>query len=644
MKKILALMCMICTFLCVCMVNPIGADTNDEGIQTVCAADSAFLEAGNEVMVKVTLKNCVPVKSMGLSLEYDKDVFQLVSGEWLRKDAIIGAFDSTNEKAALAYSSAADINGEVFQFTLKVKEGVKAGVTKLRVVSIIKDTNQQDVECIDQWLELSISGEPEECKHDSMQEVPAVAADCENEGNHQYYICMECNQVFKADGITPTTISEEIIPALGHDWSEKIEDEAHMVSGSGMNCQTAVEYYFDCANCDAIGTTTFEGEVKGPHQVSPAWTIENGRHFHACMVEGCDYKEDEAECSGGSATCISQAICVICNTPYGNLGEHAYKAEWAEGDANGHWHECERCGAHDAVVQHTPNIPEATEKEAKVCTECGYLIQPQLGHTHKVILVEGYDADCTNSGKKAYYVCECGKQFKDLTANVEILDKLEIEIPALGHSWADRLEEKYLKEAASNCAEYNLYWVSCSRCGEASSEDYFTSEIAGPHKISAEWRQDNGKHFHVCEVEGCTYRIDEGECVPSEETNEKGEKICSVCGNAIASEVEDSEQQEESSKQESQPAEEQSRPQEEDSQPEKEQSQTQEEQSQPEKEQSQVQEEQSQPVTDKSGNSETSPKTGDNSNSVLWGVTAIVCVVILIAIFGSVQRKRRILR
>ena len=78
---------------------------------------------------------------------------------------------------------------------------------------------------------------------------------------------------------------------------------------------------------------------------------------------------------GGTATCSSAAICVLCNNPYGEILSHEYDlSEWEKGDQTGHWHGCLNCDAHDEVVPHIPG-PEATEESPQVCIVCGYVIK-----------------------------------------------------------------------------------------------------------------------------------------------------------------------------------------------------------------------------------------------------------------------------
>ena len=88
--------------------------------------------------------------------------------------------------------------------------------------------------------------------------------------------------------------------------------------------------------------------------------------------------------AGGTATCQKRAVCAVCGAEYGDLSGHAPAAQWSK-DESGHWHACqtEDCTEKCDFAAHLPDHPGgATEEFAVLCTVCGYVIQPQLTHTH----------------------------------------------------------------------------------------------------------------------------------------------------------------------------------------------------------------------------------------------------------------------
>ena len=67
--------------------------------------------------------------------------------------------------------------------------------------------------------------------------------------------------------------------------------------------------------------------------------------------------------------------------PYRDLNDdHDFNTEeWGYKEAGGHAHVCNRNAEHhDTVVPHTPDHEEATFDHGITCTECGYVIAPQL--------------------------------------------------------------------------------------------------------------------------------------------------------------------------------------------------------------------------------------------------------------------------
>ena len=188
-----------------------------------------------------------------------------------------------------------------------------------------------------------------------------AAANC-TQKNIYWYVCSYCNACAKDDPAasdkyyTGTTVGPHI-------YTEKIEDSAHYVAGSGANCQSAKQYYYDCAYCNQIGTSKWNSTTYGPHNYETVWSSNEAGHWHSCSL--CDSKTDEAT--------------------------------------------------------HTPDRTAATETEPIKCTVCDYIIAPTIEHTHKLTLVAANPPTCTENGNIAYYMCSvCGKMFKYADGSVEL--------------------------------------------------------------------------------------------------------------------------------------------------------------------------------------------------------------------------------
>ena len=95
-----------------------------------------------------------------------------------------------------------------------------------------------------------------------------------------------------------------------------VADQNEACSGGAATCMTKAV----CEHCN-----TEYGGLSSDHAWSTEWSFGENQHWHACTVQGCTAKTDEAACAGGTATCIEKATCATCGNKYGELSaEHAY--------------------------------------------------------------------------------------------------------------------------------------------------------------------------------------------------------------------------------------------------------------------------------------------------------------------------------
>ena len=258
-----------------------------------------------------------------------------------------------------------------------------------------------------------------------------AASNC-TEYNVYWYACSRCDANAKDDAAA-TDKYYTSTTAGNHSFTEKIEDAAHYVAGTGTDCRSVKKYYYDCAYCNQIGTTTWD------------------------------------------------------STTY---GEHNYAAAWSS-DADGHWHECSLCHGKKDEAAHTPGAA-ATETTPQKCTECDYIITAALGHTHHMTPVAANPATCTEDGNKAYYVCSgCSKWFADAAGNEEITDHSSVVIGKLGHDWVDATCTTPKTCSRCDATEGNAlghdfadvwssdasgHWHACSRCDAKDGEATHTPD------------------------------------------------------------------------------------------------------------------------------------------------------------------------
>ena len=261
-------------------------------------------------------------------------------------------------------------------------------------------------------------------KFEDAAHLKTAASKC-TEHNIYWYDCSRCDSNAKNDPeaadkyFTSTTTGS-------HSFTEKIEDAAHYMAGTGTDCQSVKQYYYDCAYCDQIGTATWDSTTYGAHTEGTEWKFDENNHWHICTVEGCGVVIESSK---------------EAHTP----------------DHTGH----------------------ATEEYAIKCTKCGYVIEAQLGHTHvfdKEVATEAYKAsDATCIAKATYYKsCACGEKG---TATFEY-GELAAHNPASG--WTSDASGHWHACQTANCTEKcdfashtpdhqghatEEYAIKCTECG-----------------------------------------------------------------------------------------------------------------------------------------------------------------------------------
>ena len=173
------------------------------------------------------------------------------------------------------------------------------------------------------------------------------------------------------------------------------------------------------ATCEHCG-----GKYGDPlaHVWATEWTSDGTNHWHACTRDGCTAKNDEAACSGGTATCVDKAICEVCENAYGevDLTNHTKTTFTYESNGNGtHTKKHECCGTvADAAEDCSGGTATCTTKAT--CEHCGGKhgeVDP-TNHTWGA----GYD---TSDPEYDYRKCECGEVDTDKThAFKKTTDKL----------------------------------------------------------------------------------------------------------------------------------------------------------------------------------------------------------------------------
>ncbi len=267
----------------------------------------------------------------------------------------------------------------------------------------------------------------------------------------------------------------------GYDWHRYDQKEVKWeYKYDGPKCDSPALYFYSC-KCGKAGTEMFTvGEAR--HFWSACLQIEGDRHRRKCW--NCDLV-DISPCYGGYATCRYRAECEGCLELYGTVDPNNHTGSWSwvkTAETHGKYYNC--CGVTVEVEKHV--------WENGACSACGY----PCDHT-------GGTATCMKKAECAV----CGGEYG--TVNAENHDPAAEWTQENGKHYhvckngcGTHLDEAACSGGTANCTKK----AECAVCGGE-----YGAVDPNKHDPSAEWTQENGKHYHVCK-NGCGTHLDEAAC------------------------------------------------------------------------------------------------------------------------------------
>lgn len=129
-------------------------------------------------------------------------------------------------------------------------------------------------------------------KNHTMTLVSKVESTTTSQGHNAYYICSECNHVFKdKDGTQETTIENETLPLHVHNLIKINKIEPTCVEDGTIehwNCSICNKNYSDANGETEVTSLTIN---KLGHSFQTTWSKDVNVHYHKC--ERCDERKDE---------------------------------------------------------------------------------------------------------------------------------------------------------------------------------------------------------------------------------------------------------------------------------------------------------------------------------------------------------------
>ena len=335
----------------------------------------------------------------------------------------------------------------------------------------------------------------------SISLVPATPKTCTTDGNHEHYKCNVCGDLFAdAGGVNSLTEEDIKIPA-GHEYGDLVPKQEPTCTQTGMQahykCSVCNEYFDESktqktvaeltipvnpnahdfgawtaevpSTCVATGTKGHKDcnrcnrnydesgneitDLTIPTNDNHDWNawISNGDGTHTRTCKRDSGHTENANCSGGKATCTTKAVCGVCRTTYGDTTPHN-TTQYGGHDSSGHWDKCSTCDNKFNFEAHTPDREKADETNPVKCTKCGFEITPAGHYEHTADSEWHNSADgtshyhkCTHSGcsvilGKANHsggTATCEDKAVCLVCGVAYGDKLGHDYGEVKYTWTD---------------------------------------------------------------------------------------------------------------------------------------------------------------------------------------------------------------
>ncbi len=409
MKKIISLL------VCLALMFSLSISAFAAGSAQVNSNSSAnVVKLGDTITVTVSLKDSAPFKSMALTPNYDKNVFEMVSGEWLLTGATLADFNGTS--AAIAYTPVVEKSGAIFKYVLKVKDNATLKNTTIKTDAVIKN-GATTVESVAGSVTVKVI-----CKNHTFGEWNKV------DNNNHKRICSACDEV-------ETAI---------HNWDNGKITKAATCKEAGIKTYT-------CTACNATKTETI--------------AKTNSHNWSGYQVT------KQPTCTAAGTQTRTCSVCGKTESQSVPATGHSYGA-WATTkeptctEKGVETRKCSKCSATEtkdiAALGHKFSNPTVTKQptctetgiESGKCTRCG-------AETTNTLKATGHNFGSWKNDKSA--TCTEGGTQNRTCSKCNAVETRKTN--ALGHDFEN---PTIVKEATISTT--GLKEGKCKRCGETTSE------------------------------------------------------------------------------------------------------------------------------------------------------------------------------
>ena len=315
--------------------------------------------------------------------------------------------------------------------------------------------------------------------HLQAHKTEAKAPTCTQPGNDAYWHCTDCGKYFAdKNGDMDTSKAYDtndrfLKSALGHDFTEKLVDDAHLKSGA--TCTEAAVYYYDCSRCDMhsadktftdgdpLGHSYTKEDTGADHLKSAATCTEDAVYYKSCercgkngtetfiaadTALGHSYTREDTGAAHlkSGATCTEDAVyyksCERCAengtetfTAAGTALGHDFAGQPYLHDETGHWQTCKRdgCDVTSTAEKHISDEGKITKEPTAAvegektftCTVCGLVLRTEPVAKLAPTIVEGANGKHQTGGNTdlTFRSDASFEDFLSVSVDGKVLDK-----------------------------------------------------------------------------------------------------------------------------------------------------------------------------------------------------------------------------
>ena len=403
------------------------------------------------------------------------------------------------------------------------------------------------------------------CKHTNKTTIAAKAATCTEKGNNEYKVCDDCGKVFKADGVTETTVEAEKTKALGHDfsipranetqhWNEcsrcGIADTKINHVGEGDYGKDSTKHWKVCGCGTKVDEEKHKASAPVKENEKPATCTADGSHDEVVYCSVCGYKmssTNKVDKATGhtagepvkenekAATCTTEGTydeviyCKVCNTKISSTPKTTPATGHTPGEpvkenivpathtTKGSYNEviyCKVCNAKISTTQkEIPMIPHDVTDVAWSSDEtnhwkecgCGTKVDVSAHIAGEPVKENIVPATCTTDGShdEVIYCSVCKKEM----SRTNKTDK------AIGHTEGEKVKENIVPATCTKDGSHDEV-VKCKTCGTEISRTKKTDKATG-HTAGEAVKEDEvpatctaeGKYNEVVYCKTCNAKI-----------------------------------------------------------------------------------------------------------------------------------------